>query len=89
MTTGGECIDDESARTYDLLAACAHAVPPRLRPPRRDRRKEEGTVDEREALLARETLPVGSLRREKNNDARRRVFATRTGKVREGSLFDQ
>ena len=27
-TMGGECIDDESAHTYDLLAACAHAVPP-------------------------------------------------------------
>ena len=67
-TTGGECIDDESARTYDLLAACARTVPPRLRPPWRCREKEEGTVNEREALLARETLPVGSLRQEKNVD---------------------
>ena len=29
---------------------------------RRGRREEEGTVDQREALLARDTLPVGSLR---------------------------
>ena len=69
-TTGGECINSESARTYDLLAACARAVPPRLRPPRRGRRKGEGIADELEALLARKTPPVGSLRQEKNANRR-------------------